>query len=120
MGKCVDDAAFLLQDLKENGPQCSWDWPADLRFAKHAGDANATELYEWAVESTLVLPLLLYEVQLRGRYINQRRLRALRLLVRTGKVKSHWGGMGENGVYYFGVNRTRVYSLADAVLCQIG
>jgi hypothetical protein len=116
MGKCINDAMFLLNDLQENGPQAAWDWPADLRFAEHVGDSDVAQILKWAIHSRTVLPVLIATVKLHGGQINQRRLRALRLLIHTGKVDAQWSGMGERGVHDFGVNRTRVYHLADREL----
>ncbi len=119
IGKCMNDAIFLLNDLQENGPQASWDWPADMRFAQHVGDTDTAQLLEWAIHSQTVLPVLIATVKLHGEWVKQRRLRALRLLAHMGKVQAKWDGMGERGVHDFGVSRTRVYYLSDAVPCQI-
>lgn len=111
MDRRIKDAQFLLQDLAEHGPQTSWDWPADWRFAKFLGDKEAIEFYEWALRGESRHVVLIATVRLYGKRLVERRLRALQFLVKQGKVEAAWAGTGEMGVHTFGINRARVYSL---------
>lgn len=114
VSKLVKDALFLLQDLQENGPQESWDWPADERFARCAmQDAAVADLLHACIESHTVVPVLIDTVRIYADHVRRRRLRALRFLIKQGKVKAQWAGTGERGVHNFGVNRARDYRLVQ-------
>lgn len=113
MDRRIKDAQFLLQDLAEHGPQTSWDWPADWRFAQAIEDREAAAFYKWAVTAEVAHIRLIDAVRVYGKPLVERRLRALQFLVKQGKVEAAWAGTGEMGVHTFGINRARVYSLKE-------
>lgn len=99
----MDDKAILLADLRAGNSQGAWDWPADLRFAIAIGDKEAIDDIQRAMKSNAPWSLLLaaYKGLVDAR-ITQRRLRALRALIRDGLVRGYWSGTGWGGVAYFG------------------
>lgn len=99
---------FLLNDLKENVSQSSWDWEADLRFA-YAIDHPKKKLIEDVVNSETVWPIR-YGI-LKSTGITAKRLRYLRKLVNKKLVISYWIGSGWGGQSEFGLKRVRNYRL---------
>lgn len=107
------DAAFVLSDLKKNGSQDSWDWSADGRFAVYCGDVELAGLIVHLMDSSSVsaIRMGIHSLMIR-KPITERRLRALRALVKRGKVKACWLGTGAGALSSFGTNRTRQYRLS--------
>lgn len=106
----MNDVDIVLSHLKDFGPQGSWHWDADARFARAIGDHGAAGVIEDAYSHAYLLTYQLaamYSV----RHIKRRRLRALRKLVKQGLVKAHWRGTGPGGATEFGTNRVRQYGL---------
>ena len=108
----MSDEESLLSELSQGG-QDSWDWGADLRFARHLNDTDAIEVLEGIVKSKAPMGIILAVHHVCAGHIKRRRLRALRVLVREGQAKSGWLGVGEGGRCLFGVNRVRTYALAQ-------
>lgn len=105
------DEKFLLSDLKENHAQGSWDWPADERFAEHLG-CDSEYLMSETINSVAVAPIRA-AVATTWKKVTQRRLRALRGLVRKGLAESYWMGTGWGGKTDFGITRVRMYDVKD-------
>lgn len=105
-----EDERFLLDDLRENHAQSSWDWPADERFAEHVGDGD--NLITESMESGAPSAFRIAAAKTWER-ITQRRLRALRALVKRGLVVAFWSGTGPGGFTDFGVRRVRTYDLPE-------
>lgn len=108
------DAHLVLADLQaHDGLTASWDWEADVRFARAAGFAPelVEVLEEWLRADTRLPGVLLIYYQVVRPRVTRRRLRALRQLVAAGLVRSSWCGTGECGQTDFGVNRMRSYCL---------
>ena len=107
-----DRLRWLLQDLRDNGSQGSWDWEADARFADALGlsevaaDASAcctspsTSFARYNAHRMLVY-----------RQATQPRLRLLRRAIRMGYIKAYWQGTGPGGANLFSVTRVRGYKL---------
>ena len=104
------DHEFILADLKKNDAQSSWDWDADLRFAKHLGLAEEFRHLELAIGGNF-LPDRRAHFEMVRRTVTQRRLRAIRKLVHMGLVRSEWRGTGSCGKTDCGINRARGYFL---------
>ena len=107
----------IMLDLLREAPgmtTTSWDWQMDLKFAERIGDERSTEVLNLLMNATAPHPIQIsvWEREIRWK-ITQRRLRALRKLVKEGLVASEWGGTGPAGVTDFGVNRTRVYMMKE-------
>lgn len=96
----------LLSDLSENGEQCSWDWEADLRFARITG--QDTSPIEAAIYSSA--PIAFRVAASRGwEKVTQKRIRLLRKLCKIGLANSYWSGTGNGGKSDFGLNRVKNY-----------
>lgn len=104
------DEEFILTDLKENYSQCSWDWPADERFAEHL-KVEDTLICE-AMDSGAPLALRI-AASSTWHNITQKRIAILRGLCKLGYVDAYWAGTGPGGKTEFGVNRIRTYALKD-------
>lgn len=91
------DCRFLLSQLRGNGGQSSWDWQSDYAFAVHIG-SEWEETIEHALRSSSPAPLVIGVWHSCWRTpVTQRRLDALRKLVKQGKARafcpiksSHW------------------------------
>ena len=97
----------LINDLKSNGEQSSWDWDADARFAKIIGDEKSEQIILAAIKSGAPSAIRFETVHQTG--VPKKRLRYLRGLVKKGVATAYWEGLGEGGKNTFGVNRLRVY-----------
>ena len=105
----MTNTEFLINDFKEHPVQSSWDFEADLRFAKAIGDKEAVELIKPMLNGGFLPAILaIFRHTIRPRITN-RRLRAMRKLVKQGLVKIGWLGTGYGGKTEFGVNRVRSY-----------
>ena len=107
-----DDQKFLLANLKANGPQSSWDWQADHRFALAAGLTEEAEKIRLVLRSHAPT-IFRDEVMFSVKHVKTRRLRALQALVKKGLVRSAWVGTGAGGKNEFSVNRCRAYFLVE-------
>jgi hypothetical protein len=92
--------------------QSSWDWTADKRFAEFLGDVAMCEALRVLIESSAVSTIRASYHDAYIRPLTERRLRALRSLVREGLVMAYWQGAGAGWRSEFGVGRFRVYVLA--------
>ncbi len=99
----------LKEDLLKKGPQASWDWEADYRFAIIIKDYKSAEIIKQVIESNGVTAIRYAAVQSTG--ITKKRLNFLRKLKRTGVVKSYWSGLGRGAYSQFGIRRVRCYEL---------
>lgn len=109
----MTDVEIVYQDMQQHGGQAAWDWQADLRFAWAVGaKADVIQDIQTALNSTapFALRIMAYR-QLIHKTITQRRVRALRELVKQGNARASWCGTGPQGVTDFGVNRVRHYDL---------
>ena len=108
--KLRTDADIVLDILRmhDQGITSSWDWEMDLKFAEKIGDDVAVDFIKGLRGS--VLSIRDHDCYIRSR-ITDRRLRALRKLVKKGLVESHWVGTGWGGRSDTGVNRLRGYML---------
>ncbi len=107
----MKDENIVLNDLKIHSSQCSWDWEADLRFAKAINSELVNDLKS-IINSKAPIPFLVmnHRIIIKQK-ITDRRIRALRKLIKRGIVQANWIGTGEFGKTDFGVNRNRDYSL---------
>jgi hypothetical protein len=108
MSKLEDEESFLIDELKSDRMQSSWDWESDLRFAERF-DMDC-ELLREAIDSSAPLKFRYMSANF-NKTIKQRRLSALRRLVKKGVVRAWWSGTGVGGASEFGVGRVRSYSL---------
>lgn len=105
----MTNTEFLINDFKEHPVQSSWDFEADLRFAKEIGDDEAVNLLRSMLKSRFVPAILgVFYHTIRPR-ITRKRLRVIRKLVEQGLVVTYWSGTGYGGKADFGVSRTRTY-----------
>ena len=104
-------AQFVLEDLQTGNTHSSWDWPADLRFAKHFSYSDAVEVLEKMMQSDAPLACLCASHDIVVKPIKKKRLAAVRELVRHGYVDVYWETSGEGGATLYGVNRFRCYLL---------
>ena len=106
----MTNTEFLIQDFKEHPVQSSWDFEADLRFAKAIDDEEAVGLIRSMLKSSFAPAILgVFHHTIRPR-ITRRRLAATRKLVERGLVTARWSGTGYGGKTEFGVNRARTYA----------
>jgi hypothetical protein len=103
---------FLLADLAGHEFVFSWDWQADLRFARFLGETKIVESIEAAMASHAPWPNLFDFYQTIVKPVTQRRLRVLRSLVKAGKAEAEWVSSGECGRANYGVTRFRAYRLS--------
>lgn len=109
----MTDTQLVLKDMQNKGPQGSWDWEADHRFAKAVGDLTAVSDLERIMACELDAAAFIGHKRLVRKRITERRLRALRKLVAQGTVYADWRGTGPGGKNRFGVNRCRAYFLKE-------
>jgi len=109
----MTDVEIVRLDLAKHGAQDSWDWQADLRFAEAVGDEEAVKDCKDLLKSHAPFPTLIMFHRLALGRIQQRRVRALRLLVRAKEVRAWWLGTGPYGRTEFGVNRVRHYETQE-------
>lgn len=103
---------FLIADIKKHGAQSSWDWDADVRFARFLDDTVSADAIQRACDSHSVLSARYsYWVHFGGRRICRNRMRRLRELVSAGFLSAGWVGLGAGGFSEFGIRRVRAYSL---------
>lgn len=112
MAKRNDIDRWLYEDIKEHGPQSSWDWEAELRFARFVGDTHAAEWIEKAVDSKAPTGLRCAVVESVYQRVHRQRLEGLRRLKARGIVTASWIGGGAGCWYELGVRRFRLYQLA--------
>ena len=101
---------FLLNDLKINGTQSSWDWEADFRYACEFYP-NDIERAKMIVYGGAPAGVRMSEHDRAMRHIKLSRLRALRALESKGLITSYWTGTGEGGRNFTGVCRERAYKI---------
>jgi len=104
------DINWALDDLKKHGHQSSIDWDADYRFAEYLKDPIACRYIRDNMNgygSTSIVRNWNGWTRL-----TQRRLGALRVLIKRGLVDAAWMGTGDFGLKDYGVRRTRSYQLA--------
>lgn len=104
---------FLMTDLKENGSQSSWDFQADLRFAKFLKEEEAVADLERILFSSAPLALILDAHSALIGKVKNKRLAGLRELVSMGEAESFWMGLGQGSMNQFGAKRVRCYSLRE-------
>jgi hypothetical protein len=113
----TSDIDIIVTDMRKHGPQASWDWEADLRFAQAISDDEAVkdcqELLRSANRGSIWPLLIIAHQELVGKRITRRRVRALRRLVQERRAKAFWLGTGPQGRADFGVGRVRHYKLLD-------
>lgn len=111
----MKDWQIILKDMRERHVgQSSWDWEADYRFAKAIGAIYEIEILESLLKSTTVFAI---QIACHKKFITKlknRRLRALRCLVKQGLVDSWWRGTGYGGYSEFGARRIKTYHLIEA------
>lgn len=106
---------IALRDLVENGPQSSWDWGADLRFAQALENEEAAKIIKAVIESDGVQ--LIREAYMKSgevKKVHEQRLTALRRLTQANLAVSFWQGLGDGAVSDFGINKIRVWEYQDA------
>ena len=108
----MTDCQIILKDMKETKTgQASWDWEADLRFAKSVKGENEVEILNLLMNSHTVFPILISTHKEFITKLKNRRLRALRKLEQQGLVYSGWRGTGEGGFSEFGTRRVKSWHL---------
>ncbi len=103
---------WVIQDLSKHRCQSSWDWGADLRFARIFAGDFVDDICTLCRANAPTPHLIAFHRAYIYRRVTLPRLRALRNLVRGGKVKATWSGTDYGGRTDFGVTRTRQYRLA--------
>ena len=107
----MTDVEIVLADLYEHGAQHSWDWTADLQFARAVGLVEEAKLLE-SMQAPAFWPAAIEaHMAFVKKPVTNRRLRALRRLVSEGVVEAEWRGTGWGGRTDFGVGRVRRYAL---------
>lgn len=113
------DTQIVWDDLKKySGHQESWDWEADLRFAKAIGAITEVEVLEEIMTSDAVLVLKEMAHAIVITKIKRRRLRALNNLRKMGIVNAGWIRSGERGRTLYGVTRFRTWWLISRSLLR--
>lgn len=101
---------FLIKDIGENGSQSSWDWQADLRFAKFFFPEEHADIAA-IIHSSTVYSSRIAAHEVLAKKTKSSRIATLRRLIKKGLIESSWMGTGEGGKNLFGVNRVRSYYL---------
>ena len=108
----MTDEQIILKDMKETTlSQSSWDWPADLRFAKAIRANDEIEILESLLGSKAVFAIQIEAHKIFITKLKNRRLRALRKLEKQGILFSCWQGTGERGFTEFGTRRVKSWFL---------
>lgn len=105
------DAKLILADMRNGHPHGAWDWEADARFARDVNDVDAIKFFRELLRSHAPHVHQIAAHKVLGKPIKERRLRAVRQLVKAGYVDSWWLGTGPGGMSEFGVKRNRYYVL---------
>lgn len=104
---------FILKDMRSYHGQSSWDWEADLRFARFLGDKEAEVIINDACHCSLVpmaVALMHTKAALR---VKGKRLDLLRELVREGLVEKWPLGTGQCGRTDCGISWAMSYHLKE-------
>ncbi|MDK9793772.1 hypothetical protein [Vibrio sp. D431a] len=107
-------ALFMAEYLQENRDCSSWDFSADLAFAKRFCSADLVHLIEDALKPVNAGGLIVHAWEIGWKTpVTDRRLKALRELVAHGHVEASWDGLGDGAMNQFGRSRVRNYALVS-------
>lgn len=100
---------LLLKDLRDNGIQFGWDWPADYRYSVIINDSKSAEIIKEILEHCSIIAIGYNYMASTG--VKKKRVRALRKLQNNFLVEGTWVGMGEGSMSMYGTRRTRAYEI---------
>lgn len=107
-----NDAEFMATYLAQHSSCSSWDFEADLAFAKHLGLEDEIKVIKEAMDSSAPFSFIIAAWEMGWKKtITNKRLNALRALVKAGRATAYWTGLGEGAYNTFGCSRTRTYTL---------
>ncbi|MGR5367023.1 hypothetical protein [Photobacterium damselae] len=104
----------MAEYLQEHKNCSSWDFAADLAFAKKFCDRDVVKLIE-DVMCPVNAGCPAVHVWMLGwkQPVTEKRLKALRELCNKGFAEAYWMGLGEGSRNIFGRTRVRYYELVN-------
>lgn len=103
-------AEFMREYMAKHKVATSWDFEADLAFAKEFSDKETVELIESVIEcnSDWSRCIAVWQVYWK-KQVTDKRLKALKELVSSGFVDAGWSGLGAGAMSIFGRSRVRAF-----------